>query len=119
MEQEKTKKSFGGTLKNAFIALLQGELLLRLNIGRYFLHIVLVFALIAGAIWASLLIDKTMTVVENNNKELQQQQYQMAVKTFRLEEITRRSAVEEGLKALGSPVHENEMPATVIETDTK
>ncbi|MBQ0078082.1 MAG: hypothetical protein KBS55_05595 [Bacteroidales bacterium] len=119
MEQEKTKKSFGLTLKNAFIALIQGELLLRLNIGKYFLHIVLVFALIAGAIWASLLIDKTMTIVENNNEAIEYQQYQMAVKTFRLEEITRRSAVEAGLGRLGSPVHENEMPATVIENDTK
>ena len=37
----------GKLAKNSFLAVLKGEFLLRLNIGRYFVHVIYTFALFA------------------------------------------------------------------------
>ena len=58
-------------LKNSLLAIVKGEFLLRLNIGRYFVHIIYAFLLFAAAIWMSLMIEDTMAEVEKNKEEIQ------------------------------------------------
>lgn len=116
---EETKKKFtfkdlGKTLGNALSAIFKGELLLRLKIDKYFMHIVLVFLLILGAIWISLLTDRTMTKVERNNQVIREQQFEKQVKIYEIEELSRRSKVKESLKAMGSSVGEASQPVTKI-----
>ena len=55
-------------LKNAALATLKGELLLRLHVSRYFIHIIYTFFLFWVSIWLSLRIEKTLTRVEDNRK---------------------------------------------------
>ena len=57
-------------LRNAALATIKGELLLRLRISRYFIHIIYTFFLFWVSIWLSLKIEKTLTRVEDNRKAL-------------------------------------------------
>lgn len=112
MQEE--KKSIGGTLKNILKAILAGELLLRLKVDKYFLHIVLVFSLLLGTIWISLMTERTMTKVEKNNRIIVDQKFDRQVKIFEIEQLSRRSTVKENLKAMGSNVGEASQPVTKI-----
>ena len=116
-ESAKTWKlaDVGAFFKNSFSAILKGEFLLRLNVGRYFIHIVYTFVLLAVTIWISLMIDTTMAKVEKNKKELEELSIQNSQKTFDVVKLTKRSSVEEMLGTMGSKVKEAEKPATRLE----
>ena len=58
--------------KNSIQAILKGEFLLRLNIGRYFVHIAYTFLLFGLVIWFSLMIETTMSKVEKNKAVLKE-----------------------------------------------
>lgn len=47
-------------LKNSLVAVLKGEFLLRLNVGRYFVHVMYTFLLFGLIIWLSLMTESTM-----------------------------------------------------------
>ena len=57
-------------LKNVFHAVMKGEFLLRLNVGKYFIHIIYTFFLFGMVIWTSLAIETTMAKVERNKAVL-------------------------------------------------
>ena len=101
-------------LKNSFVAVLKGEFLLRLNVGRYFIHIAYTFLLFGLVIWFSLMIDTTMCKVEKNKAVLKELEIVHSQKVFELVNVSRRSSVEEMLGQLGSNVKEAEKPATVV-----
>lgn len=101
-------------IKNSFVAVLKGEFLLRLNIGRYFVHIVYTFFLFALVIWVSIMIEATMAKVEQNKKELKELEIAHSQKTFEVVSLSRRSEVDRMLKDMGSKVTEAEKPATVL-----
>ena len=101
-------------LKNSLLAIVKGEFLLRLNIGRYFVHIIYAFLLFAAAIWMSLMIEDTMAEVEKNKEEIQELEITNSQLVFDLARSERRSEVETRLGELGSKVREPEKPATVI-----
>ncbi|MBO4671670.1 MAG: hypothetical protein J5640_07520 [Bacteroidales bacterium] len=107
-------QDLGQGLKNSFHAILKGEFLLRLNIGRYFIHIVYAFFLIAMVIWISLMIESTMTKVERNKAILHELEIVHTQKTFDVVKLTRRSSVNEMLQQMGSKVTEPENPATKL-----
>ena len=111
---EKTWKiqDLGKGLKNSLRAMLKGEFLLRLNIGRYFIHIVYTFFLIAMVIWISLMIEGTMTKVEHNKAILRELEIVHSQKTFDEVKLTRRSGVNEMLQQMGSKLTEPQEPAT-------
>ena len=115
-KMEKTWKiqDLGRGLKNSFRAILKGEFLLRLNVGRYFIHIVYAFFLIAMIIWISLMIEGTMTKVERNKAVLRELEIVHTQKTFDVVKLSRRSTVNEMLVQMGSKVTEPEEPATVL-----
>lgn len=105
-------QDLGKGLKNSLRAMLKGEFLLRLNIGRYFIHIVYTFFLIAMVIWISLMIEGTMTKVERGKVELRELEIIHTQKTFDMVKLTRRSSINEMLQQMGSKVTEPQEPAT-------
>ena len=101
-------------LKNSLKAMMRGEFLFRLNVGRYFIHIVYAFFLFAMVIWISLMIDNTMTKVEENKKVLQELEIVHTQKTFDLVSLSKRSSVRQLLEEKGSKVTEPENPAIIL-----
>ncbi|MBR3075855.1 MAG: hypothetical protein IKH11_08925 [Bacteroidales bacterium] len=107
-------QDIGLWFKNSFRAILKGEFLLRLDIGRYFIHIVYTFFLLAMIIWISLMIENTMNKVERNKAILHELEIVHTQKTFDVVSISKRSSVNEMLREMGSKVTEPLNPATVL-----
>ena len=105
---------FATTLWNIVKAIFKGELLLRLHIDKYFIHIVYAFVLIVAAVWISLKVDTTLTKVEKNRKVIAELEIYHAEKTSELVRLGRLSTVEDHLKELGSDVAMPSQPATKI-----
>ena len=101
-------------IKNSFKAVLKGEFLLRLNIGRYFIHIAYTFLLFGLVIWFSLMIETTMSKVEKNKAVLKELEIVHSQKVFEIVNVSRRSSVEQMLGELGSRVGEPDKPATTV-----
>lgn len=101
----------GKLAKNSFLAVLKGEFLLRLNIGRYFVHVIYTFALFAVIIWISLMTEKTMARVEENKAVLKELEIEHAELTYEAAKAERRTTVETRLKELGSDLGEPQKPA--------
>ena len=107
-------QDIGKWLNNSFRAVLKGEFLLRLDVGRYFIHIVYTFFLFAMAIWISLMIESTMNKVERNKAILRELEIVNTQKTFEVVSLSRRSSVNAMLEQMGSKVTEPKNPATVL-----
>ena len=107
-------KNVGTTIRNVIKEILRGELLLHLNVGRYFVHIIYTFFLFGAIIWVSLMIDSTMMKVEENKKILEELEIVHSQKTYDIVSLSRRSSVEQMLDKMGSKVKEAEKPATVM-----
>ena len=105
----------GEFLKNSFSAVLKGEFLLRLNIGRYFIHIIYTFVLLGVAIWISLMIDTTLTKVEKNKETIREMEILYSEKSFDVAKLGRRGTVAKMLETMGSSVKEAEKPAMTVE----
>ena len=104
----------GRLLKESVKAILHGQFLLRLNIGRYFIHIVYTFFLFGMLIWFSLVVDTTLAKVEKNQAAIKELEIEHANLEFELRTLNRRAALEEMLKEAGSKVTEPQKPATVL-----
>lgn len=100
--------------KNSITAVLKGEFLLRLNVGRYFIHIAYTFLLFGLVIWFSLMIETTMSKVEKNKAVLKELEIVHSQKVFEIVNVSRRSSVEQMLGELGSRVGEPDKPATTV-----
>ena len=107
-------QDLGQLLKNAVKAIFKGELLLRLNIGQYFIHVIWMFFLIAMFIWFNLGVDTTLAKVERNKATLKELETQNSSLEFRMKSINRRSTLEEMLKDMGSQLQEPENAATKL-----
>ncbi len=99
-------------LKNVFHAVMKGEFLLRLNVGKYFIHIIYTFFLFGMIIWTSLAIETTMAKVERNKAVLKELEIANAQKYYDLAKASGRYDVEQRLKSMGSEVGEARKPAT-------
>ncbi len=98
-------------LRNAVLATLKGELLLRLHVSRYFIHIIYTFFLFWVSIWLSLKIEKTLTRVEDNRKALADIEIYHAQKTVELAGLSKMSTVQTMLEESGSKLTMPEKPA--------
>ena len=116
MEQGRKFKvsDIGQLLKNSVKAIFEGEFLLRLKIGRYFINIVLVFVVITLTIWISLLIDNTLTKVERGKNVIAEQEAVIAMRSYELSSLTRRSTAVKHLQELGSDLKEAEKPPIIL-----
>lgn len=101
-------------IKNSFIAVLKAELSLRIDAGRYFIHIAYTFLLFGLSIWFSLMIETTMSKVEKNKLVLKELEIVHSQKVFEVVNVSRRSSVERMLEGMGSKVTEADKPATVV-----
>ncbi len=101
-------------LKNVFTAVMKGEFLLRLNAGRYFIHIAYTFFLFWMVIWTSLMIETTMAKVESNKAVIKELEIANSQKYYDMARATGRSAVERRLKEMHSEVGEASKPAAVM-----
>ena len=116
-EKEHRKWKFsdvGQWLKNAFLATIKGEFLLRLHVSKYFIHIIYTFFLFWASIWLSLKIEKTLTRVEENRKVLQDMEIYHAQKTVELVSLGRMSKIENMLQEDGSSLSMPAKPADRI-----
>lgn len=104
----------GRLLKESIRAILHGQFLLRLNIGRYFIHIVYTFFLFGMLIWFSLAIDSTLVKVEKNQAAIKELEIEHSNLEFELRTLNRRAAMEDLLEQSGSKVSEPEKPATIL-----
>lgn len=101
-------------IKNVFSAILQGNLLLRLNVGKYFIHILYVFFLVWMLILCNLLAENTLDKVEKNKAALHEKEIVLSDRTFELAAASRRGAVRQKLAEMGSDVQEPAVNATVL-----
>lgn len=114
-EERKWKISDAGRwLRNAFLAVLRGEFLLRLQVGRYFLHIIYTFFLMWISIWMSIKIEKTMTRVEANKEVIEELEIAHAQKTIDLVRLSKMSKVQQMLEEQGSSLTAPQEPAERI-----
>ena len=104
-------QDIGQLLKNTMKAIFRGELLLRLNIGQYFIHVIWMFFLIAMFIWFNLGVDTTLAKVEKNKLTLKELETQNSSLEFRMKSINRRSTLEVKLQEMGSQLQEPENAA--------
>ena len=119
MNEEGAKRKWkvsdlGTLLKNSFLAILQGRFLLRLKIDKYFAHIVYAFFLMAMLILISLGTESSLNKVEDNKKTIAEMEIIFSDKTFEVADRSRRSAVAEKLREMGSKVQEPLKSATVL-----
>ena len=115
METRKWKiQDVGRLLKESFKAILHGQFLLRLNIGRYFIHIVYTFFLFAMLIWFSLAVDTTLAKVEKNQQVLTELEIQHSSLEFELRSLNRRATLQKMLQDSGSKVSEPTKPAVTL-----
>lgn len=108
-------QQFWGSVRNIFLAILRGELMMRLHLDRYFPHIIWTFFLIWMLIWTGYRAEGTMSRVETSKKELSDMKIYHAQKTVQLVSIGRISTLEQLLEDLGSDVKMPEQPATRIQ----
>ncbi len=101
-------------LRNGFNAIIHGNLLLRLNVGKYFMHIAYTFLLFWILIFESLMAENALGKVERGKEKLHEMEIVLADKTFEAAMSSRRSAVIDKLHELGSRLEEPQAPATVI-----
>lgn len=114
-EERKWKvQDVGRLLKDGLSAIMHGQLLMRLDIGRYFVHIVYTFLLMALVIWFSLKIDGTLTRYETNQALIKELETEHADMEFDLRTLNRRLAIEQLLEEKGSKVKSPQKPAKVL-----
>ena len=101
-------------IKNAFLTILKGRLLITLKIERYSVHIIYTFFLFWVSIYLGMKIEKTMTRVEENRRRLEDIEIFRAHKQVELTRLQRMSTVQEMLEAKGSSVGIPEKPAERI-----
>jgi len=116
-EEQKFTWSFKGILKflkTSVIALIQGKFLWRLDIGKYFIHVLYTFFLLTLLIFFNLMVETSLNKVEKNKATLHELEIQLSDKTFEVASMSRRTAVESMLKSMGSELGEPEQPAIIL-----
>lgn len=104
----------GSFIKNSIPAILKGEFLLRLNVGRYFIHILYAFLLLGVIIWVSLMTESSMAKVEKNKQTIKELEIINSARTYEVVSLSKRSSVQENLRLMGSGIQEPQKPATVL-----
>ena len=119
--QEKERKwrisDIGRAIGNSFVAILQGQFLLRLKVDKVFLQVAWTFFLFAMFILFGLGVDVTLAKVERGKKELQELEILHTQKRYELITLNRRSTVSQLLRENGSPVAEPEKPAATLQVE--
>ena len=110
-----TVKNFWLSVRNVFRALRNGDLLLRVKADKYYIHVMYAFLLMWISIMLSLQVDKTLTQVEENKKDLRDLEVYHAEKEAELVRLHSASTTTKRLKELGSDVALPEKPAVKLD----
>ena len=102
-------------IKNTFLAILKGELLLRMRLDKYFIHIAYTFLLVWLIILYSMMVQNTLAKVESNRSAVNDLKIFHAQKTVKLVSLGRLQTVEKLLKEQGSEITLPEKPANRLE----
>ena len=102
-------------IKNTVMAILKGELLLRMQIDKYFIHIAYTFLLVWLIILYSMMVQNTLATVERNRSAVNDLKIFHAQKTVKLVGLGRLQTVEKLLREQGSEITLPEKPADRIE----
>lgn len=102
-------------IKNTFMAILKGELLLRMRLDKYFIHIAYTFLLVWLIILYSMMVQNTLAKVESNRSAVNDLKIFHAQKTVKLVSLGRLQTVEKLLKEQGSEITLPEKPANRLE----
>jgi len=109
-----TVKNFWLSVRNAFRALRNGDLLLRVRADKYYIHVMYAFLLMWLSIMLSLQVDKTLTVAGANKATLEELRIHHTESEAALVKIKSASATEKRLGRLGSEAAMPQEPATII-----
>ena len=104
------------SIRNAFRAISEGELLLRLRADKYLVHILYLFILMWATILLGLQVDKTLVRVSENNETLEKLRIHRTEKEADLVRMHSASAAQIRLKELGSDATLPTEPASIIKT---
>lgn len=102
-------------IKNTFMAILKGELLLRMRLDKYFIHIAYTFLLVWLIILYSMMVQNTLAKVESNRSAVNDLKIFHAQKTVKLVSLGRLQTVEKLLKEQGSEITLPEKPANKLD----
>lgn len=105
---------FWTLLKNGFTAIIKGDFLLRINAGKYFVHIAFTFVLLWVVIFQSLMAETALRNVEKNKEKIRELEVIYADKTFEVASMSRRSSVQQRLQDMGSELREPEQQTIVL-----
>lgn len=103
------------TLKNFFISIANGTLMLRLKLTKHFVKILGLVAVCFAFICVSLVIDESLRTVKKNNDILTEQKREIISKTFEFDQINRRLYLDERLEQMGSKVRKPSKPAIKLD----
>ena len=102
-------------IKNTLMVILKGELLLRMRLDKYFIHIAYTFLLVWLIILYSMMVQNTLAKVESNRSAVNDLKIFHAQKTVKLVSLGRLQTVEKLLKEQGSEITLPEKPANRLE----
>lgn len=102
-------------IKNTVMAILKGELLLRMRLDKYFIHIAYTFLLVWLIILYSMMVQNTLAKVESNRSAVNDLKIFHAQKTVKLVSLGRLQTVEKLLKEQGSEITLPEKPANKLD----
>lgn len=108
-------KKFLKGIKNTVTAVLKGELLLRLRIDRFFIHILYTFLMFWVVILVSMMVQNTLVKVERNRAVIKDLKIYKAQKTVELVSLGRMENVKGNLLEKGSEVTSPGKPAHLID----
>ena len=104
------------SIRNAFKAIREGELLLRLRADKYLVHILYLFILMWATIFLGLQVDKTLARVSENKAKLEKLRIHRSEKEAALVKLHSASAAQIRLKEMGSDAALPTEPTSVIKT---
>lgn len=108
-------KRFFSAFIGGIKAMLMGQLLLKLKIERFFIHILYTFLMFWLAILCSMMVQNTLVEIEKNKAIISEMKIYHAQKTLQLVKMGRLETVEQQLSRRGSKVASPEKPAVTIE----
>lgn len=104
------------SIRNAFKAVREGELLLRLRADKFLVHILYLFILMWMTIFLGLQVDKTLARVSENKAQLEKLRIHRSEKEAALVKLHSASAAQDRLKEMGSKATLPTEPTSVIKT---
>ncbi len=105
----------GRILINIFKAAIQGKLLMRLKVDKYFPQILYTFFLCLIFILFNMIVENAQAKIESNRLTIKELSIECTQKEYELVGFDRRSTVSRMLKEKGSKVAEPQKPAIRID----